>query len=125
MIIVLRLRLACNISRGILVCIILQVPFYSRLKSSIQFWSGFIPVNGGGRIYPSRTPTLHLDRFMASFFSKPALLLSSTCVFHVFFGRPRFLLPLTEGMSVVWPTGRFAYTEADSRTHLKLIRLHK
>ena len=33
---------------------------------------------------------------MASFFSKPMLLLSfSTCVFHVFFGCPRFLLPFT------------------------------
>ena len=67
----------------------------------IQFWSRFIPVNEGGRIYPTLTaicptPTLHLARFMASFFSKPELLLSfSTCVFHVFFGPPRFLLPYT------------------------------
>ena len=31
----------------------------------------------------SLTPTLHLTRFMASFFSKPTLLLSfSTCIFH-------------------------------------------
>ena len=63
--------------------------------------SGFIPVNGGDRIYPSLTaisptPTFHLARFMASCFSKPTLLLSfSTSVFHVFFGRPRFLLPLS------------------------------
>ena len=62
-------------------------------QSSIQFWSGFIPVNGGGRIYPTR--------FMASFFSKPTLLLSfSTCVFHVFFGCPRFLLPFTSNSNV-------------------------
>ena len=41
----------------------------------MQFWSGFIPINGGGQIYPtleaiSPTPTLHLTRFMASFFPK-------------------------------------------------------
>ena len=44
----------------------------------------------------SLTPILHLARFMACFFSKPTLLLSfSTCTFHVFFGYPGFLLPLT------------------------------
>ena len=44
----------------------------------------------------SLTPILHLVRFMASFFSKPTLLLSSsTCVFHVFYGHSGFLLPLT------------------------------
>ena len=47
----------------------------------MQFWSGFIPINGGGWIYISitaisPTPTLHLTRFMASSFSKPTLLLS-------------------------------------------------
>ena len=67
----------------------------------IQFWSGFIHVNAGGRIYPtltaiSPTPTLHLARLKISSFSKPTLLLSfSTCVFHLFFGRPRFLLHFT------------------------------
>ena len=61
----------------------------------------FQPVNGDGQIYPTLsaiflTPTLNLARFMASFFSKPTLLLSfSTCVFHVFFGRPHFLSPFT------------------------------
>ena len=45
----------------------------------IQFWSGFIPVNGGGRIYPTLTaispaPTLHLARFKAFSFSKSTLL---------------------------------------------------
>ena len=50
---------------------------------SVQFWSGFIPVNGSVRIYPtltaiSSTPTLHLVRFKASSFSKPTLLLSSS-----------------------------------------------
>ena len=44
----------------------------------------------------SLTPSLHVARFMVSFFFKPMLLLSfSTCVFHIFFGSPRFLLPLT------------------------------
>ena len=39
---------------------------------------------------------LHLTQFMASFFSKPMLLLSfSTCIFDVFFGHPGFLLTLT------------------------------
>ena len=52
-----------------------------QINQSIQFWSGFIPINGDGRIYPtltaiSPTPTLNLARFMASFFSKPTLLLS-------------------------------------------------
>ena len=66
----------------------------------IQFWSGFIPLNGGGQMYPtltaiSPTPTLHLTRFKASS-STPTLLLSfSTCVFFVFFNHPRFLLPFT------------------------------
>ena len=68
--------------------------------SLIQFWSGFIPVNEGGRIYPtlpaiSPTPTLHLAQFFASSF-KPTLLLSfSTCDIHVFLGPPRFLFPFT------------------------------
>ena len=68
---------------------------------SIQFWSGFIPVNGGGWIYPtliaiSPMPTLHFAQFKASSFSKPTLLLSfTTCIFHIFFGRHCFLLPFT------------------------------
>ena len=63
--------------------------------------SRFIPINGDGQIYPllpaiSPTPTLHLAQFMASFFSKPTLLLSfSTCIFHVLFGCPSFLLLFT------------------------------
>ena len=71
------------------------------INQSIQFWSGFIPINGGGQIYPtltaiSPTPTFHLAQFMTFSFSKWTLLLSfSTCVFHVFFGCPRFLLPFT------------------------------
>ena len=61
----------------------------SNSSSSIQFWSGFIPVNEGGRIYPilpaiSPTPTLYLTRFFASSFFKPTLFLSfSTCDLHV------------------------------------------
>ena len=52
-------------------------------SSSIQFWSGFIPVNKGGRIYPtlpaiSPTPTLHLARFFASSFFKPLIIEEAT-----------------------------------------------
>ena len=60
-------------------------------NNSIQFWSRFIPVNRGDRIYPtlraiSPTATLHLVRFEASSFSKPTLLLSySTYTFQVVF----------------------------------------
>ena len=63
--------------------------FLGQSSSSIQFWSGFILVNGGGQIYPtlaaiSPTSTFHLARFMASSFSKPTLLLSfSTCIFRL------------------------------------------
>mgnify|MGYP001792961603 CR=1 FL=1 len=79
-------------------------------SSSIQFWSGFIPVNGGDRIHPtliaiSSTPNLHLARFKASSFSKSTLLLSlSTCSFHVFFGRPRFLLPFNSNSNAFLKT---------------------
>ena len=72
-----------------------RYPTDEQLSSSlsIQFWSGFIPVNEGGRIYLtlsaiSPTSTLHLARFFASSFFKPTLLLSfSTCDLHVFLGR--------------------------------------
>ena len=82
-------------------------------SSSIQFWSGFIPVNRGGRIdltltAISPTPTLHLTQFMASSFSKTTLLLSfSTYVFHVFFCCPCFLLPFTSNSNAflkTWPS---------------------
>ena len=82
--------------------IVLYVCINQSINQSIQFWSGFIPINGGGQIYPtltaiSPTPTLHLTWFKAaSFFSKPTLLLSfSTYIFHVFFGHSHFLLPFT------------------------------
>ena len=56
-----------------------SVKIHLSSSSSIQFWSGFIPVNEGGRIYPtlpaiSPTPTLHLAQFFASSFFKPTLL---------------------------------------------------
>ena len=85
----------------------------SSSSSSIQFWSGFIPVNEGGRIYTtlpaiSPTPTLHLARFFASSFFKPTLLLSfSTCDLHVFLGRPCFLFPFTSNSNAflkTWPS---------------------
>ena len=68
------------------------------------------PVNGSGRIYPtltaiSPTHTLHLPRFKAFSFTKPTLLLSFfTCVFHVLFGRPCFLLPFTSNSNVFLQT---------------------
>ena len=77
-------------------------------RKSIQ--SRSIPVNGGGRIYPTLTaitptPTLHLARFKVSSFSKPTLLLSFfTCVFHVFFGRPCFLFPFTSNSNTFLKT---------------------
>ena len=74
--------------------------WYSCMLHITQFWSGFVPVNRGGQIYPtltaiSPTPTFHITQFKVSF-SKPTLLLSfSTSIFHVFFGSPQFLLPFT------------------------------
>ena len=70
------------------------------LKVVIQFLSGVVPLTDG-RIYPipsafARTPSLHLSRLRASSFFKPIFSVSfSTCFLQVFFGRPRFLLPLT------------------------------
>ena len=91
------------VQRLILLCktvILLQLLAKSSLQlQSIQFWSRFIPVNRGGWIYPtlaaiSPTPPIHLAWLIGSSFSKPTLLLSfSTCVFPVFFGQPRFVLP--------------------------------
>ena len=76
------------------------INYFTSINQSIQFWAAFIPVNGGSWIYHilaviSPTSTLHLAWFVASFFSKPTLLLSSTCISHIFFGRPCFLLPFT------------------------------
>ena len=48
---------------------------------------------------------LHLAQFNASSFFKPTLLLSfSTCIFHVFLGRPRFLLPFTSNSNAFLKT---------------------
>ena len=63
----------------------------------------------GGRIYTiltaiCSTPTLHLTRFMASS-PKPTLLLCfSTCIFHVFFGSPRFIFPFTSNSNAFHKT---------------------
>ena len=78
-------------------------------QSSIQFWSGFIPVNEVGWIHPnlpaiSPTPTLHLAWFLASSFFKPTLLLSSTFDLHVFLGHPRFLFPFTSNSNAFLKT---------------------
>ena len=67
----------------------------------IQFFIRCFPFSRDGRIYPIpsailRTPSLHLSRLRASSFFKPIFSVSSsTCFFQVFFGRPRFLLPVT------------------------------
>ena len=53
----------------------------------------------------SLTPTLHLTQFMASFFSKPTLLLSfSTCIFHVWLPlAPHFKLQCFSQMVSIIP----------------------
>ena len=83
--------------------------WFTLISQSIKFWSKFIPINRGGRIYPTLTaispaPTLHLPRFKESSLSKPTLLLSSTCVFHVFLGHPRLLLPFTSNSNAFLKT---------------------
>ena len=62
--------------------------------------SGVLPVNGGGRIHPIwlhfHTARLHFSRSKASSFSNPNFFTSSsTFLFHVLFGRPLLLLPIT------------------------------
>ena len=80
------------------------------MESQFQFWSWFIHVNGGGWIYHtlaaiSPTHTLYLARFNASSFFKPTLLLSfSTCIIHVFLGRPCFLFPFTSNSNAFLKT---------------------
>ena len=76
---------------------------------SIQFWSGFIPVNRGGQIYPtlvaiSPIPTLHLTRFNASSFKPTFLLFFSTCIFHVFLSCLQFLFPFTSNSNTFLKT---------------------
>ena len=54
--------------------------------------------DGGIHLIPSaitRTPSLHLSRSRVSSFFKSIFSVSSTCFFQVFFGHPRFLLPVT------------------------------
>ena len=71
------------------------------LNSSYSVFIGCCPFSRDGRIYPilsaiARTPSLHLSRLRAFSFFKPIFSVSfSTYFFQVFFGRPRFLLPLT------------------------------
>ena len=71
----------------------------SSSNSSVFIWC--CPLSRDGRIHPipstiAHTPSLHLSRFMASSFFKPIFSVSpSTCFLQVFFGRSRFLLPLT------------------------------
>ena len=60
------------------------------------------PVNRGDWIYPSgnlsnsHSPSCSIHGVLFLQTNALALLLHfSTCIFHIFFGRPRFLLPLT------------------------------
>ena len=94
-------------------------------SSSSNFWSGFLPINGGGRIYPTLTaifptPTLHLARFKASSFSKPTLLLSfSTCIFT------SSLVILASSCPTVQTSTLFSkYAHHPSSTHACTISLH-
>ena len=78
------------------------------------------------RAYPRKwgwldpTPTLHLARFNASSIFKPTLLLSfSTCIFHVFLGRPHFLFPFTSNSNTFLKTCPLSLL-----THARTISLH-
>ena len=77
-----------------------QQPRYTKVCSDSVFIRCY-PFSRDGRIYPissaiARTPSLHLSRLRALSFFKPIFSVSSfTCFLQVFFGRPRFLLPLT------------------------------
>ena len=78
-----------------------RVKIPSKVCSSDSVFIRCCPFNRDSRIYPipsaiARTRSPHLSRFRASSFFKPIFSVSSsTCFFQVFFGRPRFLLPLT------------------------------
>ena len=85
--------------------VLFLIPLLSRAtKNSCSSYSVFIrcfPLSKDGWIHPipfaiACTPSLHLFRLRATFFFKPIFSVSSsTCFFQVFFGRPRFLFPLT------------------------------
>ena len=96
------------------------------INQSNHFWSGLNPINWCNPIYPtltaiSPTPTLYLTQFKASSFSKPTLLLSFfTCIFHIIFGHPCFLLPFTSNSNSFLKT----VTHHPSSTHAHTISLH-
>ena len=70
-------------------------------SSSYSVFIRCFALSRDSRIYPissaiARTPSLHLSRLRATSLFKPLFSVSSsTCFSQVFFGRPRFLLPLT------------------------------
>ena len=72
---------------------------YSLFSSSVQFQSGFLFVTDGDRMHliPSTIAlilSLHLVRSPASsIFNPTSFALSSTCILHVSFDRPRFHFP--------------------------------
>ena len=80
-------------------------------KSSSGSYSVVIrrcPFSRDGRIYPipsaiACTLSLHFARFKTTFF-KPIFSVSYTCFFLVFFGRPRFLLPLLSRFRAIFKT---------------------
>ena len=74
------------------------VSIYSQSINPILIW--VIPVNGGGGIYP----TLHLDSKHPPSPNQHPLLSFSTRVFHIFFGRPHLLLPLTSNSNAFLKT---------------------
>ena len=78
-------------------------------SSSIQFWSGFIPVNEGGWIYPSNLSHSHSPSHLIHgilFFHTNTLALllhlRSPCLNSL--GRPRFLFPFTSNSNAFLKT---------------------
>ena len=83
---------------------------YPSSSSSSPVFIRCCPLSRNGRIRPilsaiARTPFLHLPQFRAFSTLKPLFSVSSsTCFFQVFFGRPRFLLPLTSRSRAILKT---------------------
>ena len=91
----------CATSMYFSLCLFVYCIYVACLLVVIQFLSGVFPLAEMAGFTPfllaiSCTPSLHLSRLRASSFFKPIFSVSSsTCFFQVFFGHPRFLLPVT------------------------------